>query len=70
MMGYVITGIVCFALGSLSGFLCLGLCVAAGDNSRQKGNLCDGCFGAANNDCRDCPYMTKEGDKDADERSN
>lgn len=34
-MGYVITGIVCFALGSLSGFICLSLCVAAGQNSRQ-----------------------------------
>lgn len=69
-MGYVITGIVCFVLGSLSGFIGLSLCVAAGNNSRQEENPCDGCFGAANNDCRNCPHMTKEGDKDADERSN
>ncbi len=67
-MGYVITGIVCFVLGSLSSFICLSLCVAAGDNSRQEENLCNGCFGAANNDCQNCPYMAKEGDKDADKR--
>lgn len=57
-MEYVITGIVFFCLGVLSGIFLICLCMAAksvADTQQDIDDSCHGCFGAANNDCQDCP---------------
>lgn len=52
-MDYFIVGSVCFMVGAFAGAFMMGLCAAAHDSSND--DSCDGCFGAANNDCQQCP---------------
>lgn len=60
-MYYLMVGIICFIGGSLSSFLCICLCMSAKrDDEEQETDPCDGCFGAANNDCWQCPVKNKE----------
>ena len=59
-MYYLIVGIICFIGGSLSSFLCICLCIGAHRNNTEETDPCIGCFGAANNDCWQCPVKNKE----------
>lgn len=56
-MWYVITGVIAFFIGSVAGVVCMCLANAAGNaDTEHKVNYCDGCLGAANNDCSHCPH--------------
>lgn len=63
-MGYVITGIVSFVLGSFAGVVIMCLCMTV-DNAEyeQTNNPCDGCFGASFGDCDRCPKNEERGER-------
>lgn len=64
MMGYIITGICCFAIGSITSVICVSLCCAGKtqDDTETPTDDCYGRFGASFGDCDRCPK--NKGDKD------
>lgn len=64
-MGYIITGICCFAVGSIAGIICISLCCAAKsrDDIKTSTDDCYGCLGASFGDCEYCP-KTKKGNSE------
>lgn len=57
MLGYIITGICCFAIGSIAGVICISLCCAgkSQDDTETPIDDCYGCLGASFGDCERCP---------------
>lgn len=65
-MGYVVTGIVCFCLGMLSGVFLICLCAAAKSAETTQENIddsCHGCFGASFGDCDRCQKNEERGEQ-------
>lgn len=57
MIGYIITGICCFAIGSIAGVICVSFCCAgkSQDDTETSIDDCYGCLGASFGDCERCP---------------
>lgn len=53
MIGYIITGICCFTIGSITGIICISLCSAgkSQDDTETPIDDCYGCLGASFGDC-------------------
>ena len=68
MMGYIAVGVTCLFIGSFVGVFTLSLCIAAKERDEITDNhsddVCHGCFGAANNGCKNC---TRKGDEQGED---
>lgn len=68
MMEYIAVGITCLFIGGIVGVFTLSLCIAAKErdetNDSHSDGVCRGCFGAANNDCKNC---TRKGDEQGED---
>ncbi len=68
MIGYIAVGVTCLFIGGFVGVFTLSLCIAAKERDETNNNhgdgVCRGCFGAANNDCKNC---TRKGDEQGED---